>query len=404
MITHQNSASYYLKFTFLLFFLAASYGWLLRLNGLITLPFVTYIKILQAHSHVAFLGWGFLTIAVFFNCCFLSKQIAFSKKYRFLFAIQLISIALMLVSFAWQGYKVFSIVLLSVYAITSYAYIYLFYKDNVLYSKAKTTQLFIKAAVFYYLIAMFAIWAIGTIAATQGKGELYHNTIYFYLHFLYNGFFIFALFGLFFHVFENKLPENSTKNQMRFFWFLFIACAPSYLLSLVKSTSFFVVSGGFLAGFLQLIALYYFIKILTHDLVININKEPLLRLIFVAFVLKLILQFVSAFPSISQLLPALKSYFVIGYIHLVTLGIISAFLVFLLQKYNFILLKKQVKLFFVFGVISTEFLLFIQGVLIVFFKYSLPYYTLFLFLASTVLLISLFQILIQIFKPNNILN
>ena len=399
MVRNQKIAFNYLKRTFLLFFLASSYGWLMRLNGVISLPLISYIKILQAHSHVAFLGWGFMTISVFFNLNFLPKKIAFSQQYILLFAIQLVSIALMLVSFAWQGYKVFSIVLLSIYAIASYVYVYFFYKDNDLNSKSKTVRLFIKASVFYYLVAMCAIWAVGAIVATQGKGELYHNIIYFYLHFLYNGFFIFALAGLFFNVFEKKLHQNSEKKQILFFWLLFIACTPSYLLSLVKSTSFWVISGGFLAAFIQLVALFYFIKIIKQVFSLDFKKEPLLQLVFASFILKLILQFASAFPDLSQLLPVLKSYFVIGYIHLVTLGIISSFLLFLLQKNNFIHLKKQVLLFFVFGVVSTELLLFLQGVLVGFFKYALPYYSVLLFLASSVLLISLFQIIIQFFKP-----
>jgi hypothetical protein len=396
MLQPPKSLSIYLKATLLLFFLSAFYGWLMRLNALVTIPWFSYSKVLQAHSHVTFLGWGYVTVTALFNYNFLPKNISFSKKYKMVFTIQLLSISLMLLSFPLQGYKVFSIVLLSVFALSSYVYFYFFYTDYKQHKPTRIVNLFIKAAIFYYLLAMCAIWAVGVIVATQGKGELYHNTIYFYLHFLYNGFFIFALFALFFQYLNQYKNRQLTTKYNRFFWLLQLACIPSYLLSLVKMDTFWVTSIGFVAASLQVFAVFYFIQILQESKTVFKNwTKHLLTVVSISFILKIILQFGSAFPLISHKLPQLKSFFVIGYIHLVTLGIISTTLIVFLVLYGFLNLKKAPIQFFLFGVISTEVLFFLQGFLLEFFQYMIPYYSLILFGFSTVLVVGIFLVFIQ---------
>jgi hypothetical protein len=396
MIQHSKPLYIYFKATLLLFLLSAFYGWLMRLNALVDIPYFSYSKILQAHSHVTFLGWGYVTVTVLFNTNFLPKNIAFSKKYKIIFAIQLLSITLMLLSFPLQGYKVFSIVLLSVFALSSYVYFYFFYHDYKQYKPTKIVALFIKSAIFYYLLAMCAIWVVGAVVATQGKGELYQNTIYFYLHFLYNGFFIFALFALFFQYLNQYKNMYLSAKANRFFWLLQLACIPSYLLSLVKMDNIWITSIGFLAASLQVFALFYFIQILEEFKAVFKNwTKYLLTVVSVSFILKIILQFGSAFPFIGHKLPQLKSFFVIGYIHLVTLGIISTMLIVFLVLYGFLNLKKTNTQFFLFGVISTEILFFLQGFLLEFFQYMIPHYSLILFGFSTVLVTGIFLIFMQ---------
>lgn len=64
MIFTKKSKFLYLL-AFLLFIISASYGLLLRWNFTYPLAFINYHHFLQSHSHVAFLGWGYLaTIGV----------------------------------------------------------------------------------------------------------------------------------------------------------------------------------------------------------------------------------------------------------------------------------------------------------------------------------------------------
>ena len=99
----------------------------------------------------------------------------------------------------------------SIFGLTSYVLSFKLLKD--LIGKTIADKL-VKYGIYYYLISSLATWFLAYVIVTQGKTELYYNTVYFYLHFLYNGFFVFGLFGLLFKAFENKkisISENYKK-------------------------------------------------------------------------------------------------------------------------------------------------------------------------------------------------
>ena len=180
-------------FAFTLFILSALYGLLIRWNFVFPIESFVYKNFLQSHSHVAFLGWGYISIITVIIQCYLTEHQAQNNVYKTLLAIIMISVVLMLISFPVGGYKVFSIVLLSVFGITSYVLSYLLLKD--LKGIGIDVKL-IKYGIYYYLLSSLATWFLAVVLVTQGKTDLYYNTVYFYLHFLYNGFFVFTLFGL----------------------------------------------------------------------------------------------------------------------------------------------------------------------------------------------------------------
>ena len=123
MLISKKSNFLYL-YAFALFILSAFYGLLLRWNFAFPAKFVDYQRFLQSHSHVAFLGWGYLvTIGAILNYFIkpTSKQL---KVYSNLLLVIVVTITLMLISFPLSGYKTFSIVLLSVFGITSYVLSY----------------------------------------------------------------------------------------------------------------------------------------------------------------------------------------------------------------------------------------------------------------------------------------
>jgi hypothetical protein len=246
-----KTASNYIKIALVLFLISALYGWLMRLSTVVNIPNFNYTLFLQAHSHVTFLGWGFIGTTTLFNYLFIKKDKSINKKFKFIFGIEIVSICLMLISFPLQGYKVFSIILLSIFLITSYVYIYQFFKHLDIQKISKPVFLFIKSSLFFYILSSIGIWAIGAVVATQGKTDLYYNSIYFYLHFLYNGFFVFALFGLFFQYLKKQNINLNSKHLKRFFWITFSTCIPVYILSLVGSTSTFVIGIGILTAAIQ---------------------------------------------------------------------------------------------------------------------------------------------------------
>jgi hypothetical protein len=356
---------------------------------------------------VAFLGWGYLTAIGAIIYLFVSDANKQKKVYKVTIAILLVAISLMLISFPLGGYKAFSIVLLAVFGLTSYVLSYRILKD--LQGSTISVKL-IKYGIYYYLLSSLATWFLGFVIATQGKTVLYHNTIYFYLHFLYNGFFVFALFGLLFKIFENQQILISEKLQKGFFIFLNIACIPAYALSVLWSSNFsifYVI--GFVASVLQFISLVFLLKIARQaflQLKWNFISKLLLKFALISYSLKIISQILSSFPYIVKRTLALKPFFIIGYLHLFTLAFMSVFLFLIVNQLGKISLHKLTSkigmLLFLTGVFTTELLIFLQGFLFLFQLNAIKNYNISLLSFSFLIVIGLLVIYANQFSKQTI--
>jgi len=401
------NSKYLSLYAFFLFILSAFYGLLLRWNFTFPSNSINYTNILQSHSHVTFLGWGYIaSIAVIFKL-FIGKTKLKHKTYKISLFIILATISLMLISFPLSGYKLFSIVLLSVFGITSYVLSFRLLKDI---SERGIVGKFLKFGIYYYLLSSLATWFLAGVVVTQGKTDLYYNAIYFYLHFLYNGYFVFVLFGLLFKIFENKGIIISSKFQKNFFLYLNIACIPAYALSILWSDVSIVFNYiGFFASILQLISLFYLIKILQEvfpQLKWKFIPNFLLKFGLIAFALKTIIQVFQAFPVIVTKSMALKHYFIIGYIHLFTLGFLSLILLVILNKTGIFKLKSFISkigiVIFVAGIVITELILFLQGFLYFQKMNPIEHYNIILLSFSSFMLIGLILIFIgQFFSKSS---
>ena len=107
------------------FLIAASLGILLRLFPVTNIN-ATYKYIVHTHSHIALLGWVYvsLTSLIYYLC--IDKQA--QKKYIILFWCTQITILGMLVSFPITGYALFSIIFSSLFLICSYWFFAFFQK------------------------------------------------------------------------------------------------------------------------------------------------------------------------------------------------------------------------------------------------------------------------------------
>ena len=103
------------------------------------------------------------------------------------------------------------------------------------------------------------------------------------------------------------------------------ACIPAFALSLLwnKPSLIYNFIGG-AAALLQLAALVYLCKDLSGFRASHQWLQHLLKAALAAFVLKLILQAASAFPAIASMAYQNRN-FVIAYLHLVLLGVITVF-------------------------------------------------------------------------------
>ncbi|PCH76778.1 MAG: hypothetical protein COB98_05290 [Flavobacteriaceae bacterium] len=396
-----------LKLSLTLFALSVLYGLLLRLQVVKPIFQFDYNNVLQSHSHVAFLGWGFLSTLIVMQYVFLTTEQRAKKVYCITYWIMFTCIALMLASFVLSGYHLFSIILLTVFGLTSYVFCYEMIKDLKNDTKHLISSKFAKASIYYYVLSSLATWFVAFVVLTQGKTDLYYNAIYFYLHFLYNGFFVFALFGVFFKMLRKKSMIISQRRIKHFYYYTNIACIPAYALSVLWSDvhiSLNIIGG--IAAVIQLIGLLYLMVIIKQTFIrysLSNYSRILLMTVMVSYGLKLVAQFLSSFPYFVTKTIELKPYLLIGYLHMVTIGFISFFLLTLIVELRGFYFKPLFPKFglslFLAGFFSTEILFFLQGFLhLVKWQPIGPYYLLLLVASSIMVLGILIVWVFQLFS------
>jgi len=388
----------YLGVPLLNFLVAALLGLFMRYVyvGTINIPF-KYSYLIHAHSHIAILGWVYLSLYSLFISGFLPT---WYRKYKRLFWITQISIVGMLFSFPFQGYAAGSITFSSLHVIASYLFIFNFWRDTK--EQRSPASKMIHASLLYMFISTVGLWFMAPIMALKIKGGWDQVAIQFFLHFQFNGWFVFAVLGLLF----KKLNIKASKNFKKFFLYLSLSLPLTFALPVswyFKSPIWWWSNA--IGILLQLFAVWHLIQVLKPSFTAywqraNRLKQSLILFIAISFFLKIILQSSSLLPSLAKSL-VLHTNFVIGFIHLIMLGLISGFLfLFLLDYSNFygrrLLLKIGIYLF-IFGVMITEMLLFIQGLIIYLNSGVFPNFYLLLFLASVFLVLGILILGIQLY-------
>ncbi|WP_046368328.1 hypothetical protein [Flavihumibacter petaseus] len=298
-------------------------GLLLRAFPLLHFPW-SYTNLLHAHSHFAFGGWVlpaliFLTLKYFPE---ITTQID-SRHWRNILVLIMISAYGMLVSFFLQGYGPVSIILSALSLVASFYFGIMILRQS---RKAYTLPIrFLKAGIIFCFISSLGPLALGPISALGKSGTpLYHNAIYFYLHFQYNGFFTFVVLAALYKLLEKS---GDLKYGKYVYLLMTAACIPAYSLSVLwnsPSLAFNIIGGA--AALLQLTAAGFVVMDLNRLRWETLSGNWLLTTSIAAFVLKNILQVCSAFPVIARI-AALNRNYIIGYLHLVLLGFISTFIV-----------------------------------------------------------------------------
>ena len=309
--------------------LVAAIGTFLRLKFVFPVELLNYENTLHSHSHFAILGWLYnaLYIAIVYSYI---KDPLKQKKYNILFWVTQVSILGMLFTFAWQGYAAYSITFSTLHIFCSYAFIFFVLKD-ISGIKHETLSLkFIYGALFFLFLSSLGPWGLVAVMLQGSAGtDLYKQIIYFYLHFQYNGWFIFALIGLWLKYYENKGAKFKEKTASAAFNFLFYSNVAAYSLSLLGfKLPDYIYWIAVLSAFVQLAGLRYLYKLLFANEIMVFHKESgvvqlLFRFSFFALFVKYLLQLVSALPNIGDA-AFLSREVTIGFIHLVMLGVISA--------------------------------------------------------------------------------
>ena len=318
----------YYKIPLIFLLLASLLGLFLRWQFLTPTSGIRYSFFLHAHSHVMFLGW-------IFNVLYLSiLEHNVSSHYhkrllRIFFLLQTLVVAMM-ISFPMQGYGVFSIVFSTLHTIAALVLVPLF----LIHTKRdlRVSTWFARTASVFFFISAAGPFSLGYLMANGlGQTNWYNYSVYFYLHFQYNGFFLFAIFSLYFQLLEEKKISFSYSTAKTFGKWMAIACVPAYTLSTLfarPGLTFNLI--GAAAAVTQIVALTIFLadgRKMKQALRFNFSSltYKVFRLALCALIIKCLLQLVSAHQNVADLAYYMRPV-VIAYLHLVLVGIITIFL------------------------------------------------------------------------------
>ncbi len=358
------------------------------------LPIVNQKHLLYAHSNFAFMGWVTIVLMVLMvNYLLRHDLITGYKKYNGILITGCITAYGMFVTFIIQGYGYFSIAFSILSILVSWVFIICFWIDLNKVTDQSYAPKWFKAALILMAIASFGEITLAYLMVNFSTiQDYYFAALYFFLHFQYNGWFLFVCFGLLFSYLFKKGFIPTVAINRHLFIIMAITVAPTYLLSILwlkLPRSLHLLAN--ISGILQLLVLFYFIRLfpaVKKNIPRKITKTTryLWTMAAIAFILKIVLQTFSIIPFFSNYAFGFRP-IVIGYLHLSFLGIITFFI---LGYINQILTERGGNIsrggviIFTIGVLLQEFTLMAQGLEVLNFE-PLPYANIILFYSAIIM-------------------
>ncbi len=350
--------------------IVALLGVIMRYKILYSLPFIQQKHVLHAHSHFAFAGWlSLILMALMVEAVGSQKNKNLFPKYNILLFSNLLAAYGMLISFTIQGYGLFSISFSTLSIFIFYFFAVRLWNDINSIDVKQVNHLWFKAALLFNIISSIGAFVLAFLISNKTIHQnWYLAAVYFFLHFQYNGWFLFACLGLLFHQLQKVNIRHAS--FIHIFWMFGLACVPAYLLStLWMNLPNWIYAIVIIAAIIQAVGWILFIrtiKIIKPLFLTAKTKIPivLFSLSAVALSIKLLLQLMSTIPQLSDLAFGFRP-IVIGYLHLVLLGIITLFILGYYVLTNPLLISNTNKkgiVIFTIAVIVNEFLLLLQGV------------------------------------------
>lgn len=353
------------------FLVAAIIGVILRYAFVAEIPGFHFRKFMYAHSHVAMLGWLFQGFFAVLLPKLYSGKIPTSIV-RLFWLSQLMVLG-MLVAFPIVGYTSWAIAFAAGHIVVSYGFVYIIWKalgqrryDFLI------GVLFIRTALILMVLSTLSLWAIGPIMASGLRGhQIFYWAVQWFLHFQFNGWFLFMALGLWFVQLESEGFLFSVNRARTFFWWLLGSTPLTFALAIAWSNPdqivFAVNSFGILV---QTIALGLFVRFLLQSRIQltdwSVWSRRLLIIALVSFLGKLLIQALVIFPGVAEMAYTLRNY-VIGFIHLITLGSLTMLMISLAIRNHMISWRNAIApaglVVLIIGFFGSEFLLFLQGTL-----------------------------------------
>lgn len=395
--------SFWLKFSVFNFLIVALLGVTMRYKILYSMPFLDQKHLQEAHSHFAFYGWitNVIYVLILNYMHKINAQIDL-KKYEKLIVVNLIASFTMLGAFLYGGYFWASIAGSTVALLCSFVFFFFFVRD------AKKIQDFSKfwflAGLFFAVISSVGVFNLGYMMMSKtATQDLYLASEYYYLHFQYNGFFIFSCIGFLLFSMKQAGSGISEKQNKLIFWLLFIGCVIGYGLSVLwmkmPVSIFAVIVVATIMQTIGAVLLFVFIKKNWTNLVLKWSSMHRFVLLYAgfAFAVKIALQLGSTIPALNQFAFGFRNV-VIAYLHLVLLMCIATFLVNQILATHYFTITNKLLMGFkllLLGIFLNELILGLMGVFSI--KYiSIPFANEMLLGVSVLMFASIFWIFLHL--------
>ena len=397
-----KSSQLWLRISIINLLIVSFAGVILRYKIAFSLPFVDQKHLLHGHSHFAFAGWinQIIMFLIIYTLSIHEKD-KLINKFKPLFYINLLTAYGMLISFTISGYTIFSISFSTLSILNSYVFGILVWKEINNSNKSLISHWWIKAGIIFNILSSIGAFVLSFLMASSSINQNYYLlSVYAFLHFQYNGWFFFACMGLFISQVE-KIPGIYEKLKI-VFWLFCIACMPAYFLSALwlpmPNIGYYIIVIAAIAqclgGGLLLLLIYKNYALFVS--LFNNKGRWLIYLAGLALSIKLILQLISIIPFLSQLAFGFRPV-VIGYLHLMLLGVITLFIlgfIFTNHLYKSTRFTKIGIVVFIIGIIVNQILLLVQGVAAMNYI-GIPYINESLFTIAVVMFIGLLFLNIQ---------
>lgn len=354
------SSTTWLRIALINFLLVGLLGLLMRLKMILPMPWINQKFLLHAHSHFAFTGWVTHALMVLVLVV-VARQWNLTKKGQWLVLANIFTAYGMLVTFMIQGYALYSITFSTLNILVSFffaAYVWNLTKNQ-----------WFRMAVFLLVFSSIGTFFLSYLMVTHNLDSRKQlAAVYFYLHFQYNGWFLFACLGLL-HSWLKSTGITMRREKM-LYTVTALASIPTYFLSVLwwkdMPTWLYVVVvvvtlAQLVAWFIWLIEFSRKFPVLNRTL----SKLTAITLLVVgaALSIKVVLQALSLVPELSQLAYGYRP-IVIGYLHLILLMVISLFIVAYLIGNHVLRENRWVRIGMyvtISGIVLNELLLMVQG-------------------------------------------
>ncbi|XVJ65954.1 MAG: hypothetical protein HEQ40_07255 [Lacibacter sp.] len=404
----NNDVKFYSKwarFALFNFVVLAAVGVLLRYKILFPLPLVDQKHLLHGHSHFAFAGW--VSLALYVAVIYILQPSAkVLKQLEWLLVAQQMSSYGMLFTFPFTGYAAGSIAFSTISISIGYAFAWLVIKEILQRRQPKPENKWLMTGMLCNVVSSLGTFVLAYLMMTKNLSQdWYFGSVYFFLHFQYNGFFLFTIGALFIRSVSKHISAADTLHLNRFFYLLIIALIPAWFLSLMwMRIPGWMYATAATGGLIQLVALFYFVKaIIALKSFFQAELQKHVKWFWLAaalaLVIKIVLQALSAVPQLNTYAFGVRP-IVIGFLHLVLLVFVSVFIMgYLLQQQLLQVtspVSKKAGWVFLIAVLSNEVLLMLQGIAGITF-HTLPYVNHLLLLTA----IFIFSALLTLFIKNS---